>query len=888
MTVRPPRAAVWILSRVIPPDARDAALGDLEEDFAQDVLPAMGALRARLWFWLQAFSLVRAYSLARHESSVPRPASYRSDTMQHDLRDAVRSLWRSPAYSLTAIAVLALGIGATSSIFSFVDGVLLRPLPYANPERIVLVFEKPPGGLRNGVATANFLDWRTQNDVFDSIAAMSNVTMTLSGAGETARLRVARVSAGYFDVFGVRPALGRTFVAEDEQPGRDQVVVLSNRIFQSIFAGDRNIVGHAVVLDSQTFTIIGVMPAASAYDRGRADLWRPLVFGPGERARNYHWLQVMARMKPGVTLEHARAKMEPIAAQIAHDYPHIKKDWGITIDRFSDMVVGPALRQSLNMLMAAVGMLLLVGCANLANVALARGTAREREVVVRAALGASRLRLIKQFLTESLVLSLAGGALGIAAGYAMTRGLYLLMPPFYLPREAQVTLDWRVILFALVVSAGTALIFGTAPAFQAGRLDLAGSIRASSRGVTVDRGRRRLRDTLIVVEVALACMLLIGAGLLMRSFMRLQQVEAARDPETLVTAALAVPQTRFATPDQALTYQQQLMDRLRAVPGTINVALTSALPMRGWTDGMPLRIPSAAPGRAAMDGGGGFKMVSPSYFTTIGLPVLRGRGLEDTDTWSSKPVIVINQAFANRYFEGADPIGRHVIIERILPGRRELGEEAAWEVVGVVANERVGSLSATDSRGVYATLAQSPQFAPSLIVRTSGPAASVVAALKSAASELDPIQPLTEMRTLQDIRDESLGADRLRTWLVTAFSGIALLLAGLGIFGVIAYSVAQRTHEIGVRAALGASRGRVMALVMRHAALLTAVGLALGTAGALWGSRFMASLLFGVQPNDPLSIAAAVATLGIVGLLAAFIPARRAAAVDPLVALRVE
>jgi putative ABC transport system permease protein len=887
MTFRPPRVALWLLSRAVPPAHRDAVLGDLEEDFVEDALPRLGHRRARAWFWYQTASLVRAYILARHDVSAPRSSSPRSDTMRHDLRDAIRSLTRSPAYALTAIAVLALGIGATSSIFSFVDGVLLRPLPYADPDRIVLVFEKP-GGLRNGVATANFLDWRAQNDVFETMAATTTTTMTLAQAGDSARFFVGRVSAGYFEVFGVRPALGRTLRGDDEQPGRDQVVVLSNRAWQSAFGADRTIVGRAIVLDGQSFTVVGIMPAGSAFDRGRADMWRPLVFGPGERARNYHWLQVLARMKPDVTLDQARARMEPIAAQIAHDYPDIKKDWGITIDRFSDLAVGPVLRQSLNLLMAAVAMLLLVGCANLANVALARGTAREREVVVRAALGASRGRIVRQFLTESLLLSLTGGMLGIALGYGMTQALRLVMPPYYLPREALVTMDWRVMIFALGVSVATALIFGTVPAFQAGRIDLAGSMRASSRGVTIDRGRRRMRDSLIVIEVALACMLLVGAGLLMRSFMRLQQVEAAKNPETLITAALTVPQSRFTNPEQALTYQRLLLERLRAVAGVTEVALTSALPMRGWTDGMPLRIPSTTPGGSATNGGAGFKMVSPSYLATIGLPMLRGRGLAETDTASSTPVIVVNQAFASWYFDGVDPIGRHVVIERILPGRRELGEEIPWEIVGIVANERVGSLGAADSRGVYATLAQSPQYAPSLIVRTAASPSGVTGALKAAATDLDPNQPLSDVRTLQDIRDESLGADRLRTWLVAAFSAIALVLAGIGIFGVIAYSVAQRTHEIGVRTALGASRGRVMALVMRHAALLTVLGLALGIAGAAAGTRFMSSLLFGVQPHDLVSMAAAVLSLGATALLAAWIPARRAAAVDPLVALRIQ
>jgi putative ABC transport system permease protein len=888
MTSRPPRAALWLMSRIIPSDVQDAVIGDLEEEFADEVVPRTGARWACAWFWLQAFSLLRAYASARRSPSRSSTSSFRSDTMRHDLRDAVRALWRSPAYTVTAIAVLALGIGATSSIFSFVDGVLLRPLPYANPERIVMVWEKPPNGLRNGVATANFLDWRNENDVFETMSAVTGSMMTLSGAGETKRIQTARVSAGYFDVFAARASLGRTFVGDDEQAGREQVVVLSNKIWQSVFGADPAVVGRSMLLDGQSYTVIGVMPGTSAFDRGRTDVWRPLVFGPGERARNYHWLQVQARLKPDVTLEQARARMEPIAARIARDYPAIKKDWGITIDRFSEMSVNPALRQSLNMLMAAVGMLLLVGCANLANVALARGTAREREVVVRAALGANRMRIVRHFLTESLLLSLTGGLIGIAAGYGMMKGLKLLMPPYYLPREALVSMDLRVMFFVLAISVVTALIFGTAPAFRAGRIDLAGSMRGSSRGVTADRGHRRLRDGLIVIEVALACMLLVGASLLMRSFVRLQQVEPAKDPATLVTAALGVPTARFANPDQALTYQRLLVERLRAIPGVSHAALASAVPMQGWTDGMPLRIPSTTPGGAVTNGGAGFKMVSPAYFATIGLPVLRGRGLRDTDAAASTPVIVINQAFANQYFEGVDPIGRHVMIERILPGRRELGEDTPWEIVGIVANERTGSLASNASRGVYATLDQSPQYAPRLIVRTSGAAAAVVGPLKAAASEVDPNLPLADVRTIQDIRDDSLAADRLRTWLVAAFSGIALLLAGIGIFGVIAYSVAQRTHEIGLRAALGASRGRLMSLVMRHAAILTFAGLALGIAGAIGGTRFMSSLLFGVQPNDIVSMAVAALLLAVVALLAAWIPARRAARVDPLVALRAE
>ena len=810
-------------------------------------------------------------------------------TVRYDVRDAVRSLVRSPAYTLTAIAVLALGIGATTSIFSFVDGVLLRPLPYPNPERIVFVFEKPPGGLRNGVATANFLDWRDQNDVFEAIAATTSTTMTLAGAGETARLRVGRVSTGYFGVFGIRAVLGRTLVPEDEQPGRDRVVVLSNRTWRSVFGADRGIVGRAIVLDGQTFTVIGVLPAGSSFDRGRTEVWRPLAFGPGERARNYHWLQVIARMKPGVTLEQARARMEPIAAQIAHDYPDIKKDWGITIDRFSDLVVNTGLRQSLNMLMAAVGMLLLVGCANLANIAMARGTAREREVVVRAALGASRSRIIRQFLTESLLLSLTGGALGIAAGYAMTRGLQLLMPPYYLPREALITIDWRVMLFVLAVSArdrphlrnraGVPRRTGRPrrldarlvsrghgrprPPPDARRVDRRGS------GARLHAARRRGPPDAELHPPA--------AG---RSGQRSRDARhrGARDARRAVLDAGAgpgIPAPARRAPERGARHEPGRahfgsadagVDRRHAAADSEHEARRS--PSRGRRriqDGVAVVPGDDRPSHPPRPGARGHRHriihARRRHQPGVRQPVLRGRRSD-------------RAAPPHR----ADP-----------SGTPRAGEAVPWEIVGIAANERVGSLASDDSRGMYATLDQSPQFAPSVIVRTSGAAASVMAGLKAAAIELDPNQPLTEMRTVEDIRNESLGADRLRTWLVAAFSGIGAParrhrhLRCHCLFGRAAHARDRRAR--GARREPRPRDGRSSS-GMRS--LLMAAGLALGIAGAVAGTRFMSSLLFGVQPNDLVSMAAAVLALGLVGLVAAWIPARRAAAVDPLVALRME
>jgi predicted permease len=887
---RPPRLATWLIERVIPADSRDAAIGDLDEEFEHEIVPRLGATRARRWYWHQAFSLACAFSTARRRVIEPHDQNFsRSDTMRHDIRDALRTLIRSPGYSAITIAVLALGIGATSAIFSFVDGVLLRPLPYDEPDRIVWVWEKPRQGLRNTISTENFLDWqRGSADVFEVMAAITGSGVTMAGGAEPVQIPGQRVSPGYFDVFGARAVLGRTFSAEEGQPGKDKVAVITYKLWQRQFAGDLGVIGKVVTFNGEPHTIIGVMPAASAFERGNIDVWRPLAFRPADMTRKPRWLRSIARLKPGVTIDQARTHMDTIGMRLAHDYPASNTDMGITIDRFADLVVNSSLRQSLIALMWAVGALLLVACANLANLALARGTAREREVVIRAALGAGRGRLFKQFLLESLMLSSTGGALGLALGYAMMHGLKLLLPPFFLPREALVTIDWRALLFALGVSVLTGVIFGTAPAFQAGRVDLSESMKGSSRSVTADRMRRRLRDGLVVAEVALACALLVGAGLLMRSFLRLQQVEAVKDPATLIAAGLNAPDSRFADADAARVFYRRIVDRIGMVPGVVDAAVTSAAPMQGWGYGLPMRVPSIKAGEAPARIGAGFKMVSPSYFQTIGLPILKGRALQPSDTSTSLPVVVVNQAFVSRYFNNQEPIGRHVLIERLIPGRPQVGPETAWEIVGVVANERVGSLSQPDSPGVYSPFEQSPVYGPSLVLRASRESAVTAASLKAAVQEIDPNQPLTNVRTLQQVKAESVAPDRLRTWLIVLFGSIAGLLAGIGIYGVISYSVAQRTHEIGVRAALGATRGRLMGLVMGRASLLTGLGLAAGLGTAIASGRLLQTLLFGVTAHDVVSLGAAAILLAAVAMIAAWIPARRASAVDPLVALRVE
>jgi predicted permease len=863
----PPRLAEWLLERLLPLDAAAAAIGDLNEEYDG----------RRLWYWAQALSLISGYR--RKFERQPRP-----DALRQDIRDALRSLARSPGYTAMAIAVLALGIGATSAIFSFVDGVLLKPLPYREPDRLVRVWEKNPDGFRNYVSALNFVDWRQQHRVFENIAAYSTTPATLSIGSEPIQLDASRVSASYFDVFGVRAALGRTFAPGDDAEGRDGVVVLSHRVWRTRFGSDPAVIGRVITFDRQPCTIVGVLPENSPFDRGWTDVWRPLAFGRGERTRDYHWLRVVARLAPGVSFEQAQAGMDAISAGIARDHPDVKKDWGVLLDRLAEHTVGDNLAQSLRILLGAVGLLLLLGCANLANLALARGMSREREVVVRAALGASRGRILQQFLAESVLLSAAGGALGAAVGYGLMRGLSLLLPPLYLPREAAVAMDARALIFCTLVSVATGLLFGIAPAFHASRVDLSGSMRGSSRGATADRSRARFRHSLVVAEMAIACVLLAGAGLLGRSFLAMQRVEAARDPDKVLTAWLIAPGIRFRSPDEARAYYRELLDRVRALPGVTGAALSTALPLQGWSDGMPFRIAGSLDG----DGGTGFKRVTPDYFGTVGLPIVRGRALTEQDRKGTTPVIVINEALRAKYFANADPIGARLQIFEIVPGQRALGPHIPWEIVGVVANERADGLTGEPFPGSYVSLEQAPSYGVAVLLRTATDASAVIASLRSAVREFDPNQPLSDVNTVSEITARFVTLDRMRTMLLAAFAAIALLLSGVGVYSVIAYSVAQRTREMGIRAALGAGRGTLLGQVMGQAGALALKGILLGIGAALVLGRFLASLLFGVSTYDVPTMIAVALVLSMTAMAAAWVPARRAARVDPMTALRSE
>jgi putative ABC transport system permease protein len=800
-----------------------------------------------------------------------------------DIRFALRTFWKNPGFTAFAVLTLALGLGANAAIFSFLDGVLLKPLAYPDAEQLVQIWEKPPGSSRNSVSALNYLDWEQQATSFQAMAARTGDTVTLTGRREPVQLRVSRVSAPYFDVLGVRPARGRAFAKGEDQAGQDRVAIISHRLWRSTFGEEAAVLGRSITLDGDSHTIIGIMPAGSEFDRGWTDLWLPLTLPRESVTRNFHYLNITARLKPGVTLEQAQAEMSGIAARIAELYPAIKKGWGATVDRLVDRVVGDQLRASVYVLMAAVGAVLLIGCANLANLLLARGTLRGREMALRAALGASRGRLIRQLLTESIILSLLGAIAGLALGVALFRLIYAQMPPFSLPSQAEVGIDWRVMAFLTGLALITGVLFGLAPAFQGSRRHPGDVLKEGGRG-SVGSGRLWLRHALVVSEVALAFVLLVGAGLLMRSFQRLMQVDPGFDSTNIVTMNLPLIMGRDTEGARLVSYLDEVLTQVHAVPGVQDAAFTSALPMQGWGFGMPFRVDGQTIDAASRPPCA-FKIVTPGYFRALSMRMRKGRGLSSADVGGGAPVMVVNETFAQRFLEKRDPIGRRVFIEQIITGRRELGPEIPWEVVGVVADEKVGSLDST-SAVVYVPYAQSPIVGVALLVKGGGNPALFTKAVQQAVWHVNKNQALDNVRTLEEIKTLSLGSQRLRTFLVGLFAALALLLAAVGIYGVLSYITTQRTQELGVRAALGASSWDLMRLVVGGAALPVGAGIVIGSAGALAVTRWLQTLLFEISPNDPATLAVVGVLLAAVALVACYVPARRAARVDPMTALR--
>jgi predicted permease len=803
------------------------------------------------------------------------------EELWQDLRHGARMLAKNPGFTLVAVITLALGIGANTSIFSVVSAVLLRPLPYPEPERLVMVWEKliRQDG-RNVVSLADFCDWRERNRVFENIAASNGITVDLTEGSEPEQIRAAEVSPSYFDVLGFKPMLGRSFLPEDELPGANNVAVINHGLWQRRFGADRSIIGRKILLSGESYEVIGVLPPSPIFS-GESGLWVPLKISPqGRLNRTGHFLRVIARLKSGISLQQARADMERVGAELMREYPAENSNHTTFVTPLHTELVsgeGGDIRQQLLILFAAVGLVLAVACTNVANLQLIRAAARRKEIAIRAALGARPARIARHLLTESILLAALGGAGGTLLALWGIEAIKALMPQNVLsltnPR-----LDLRVFAFTLVISLGSGVLSGLGALRQAARPNLTDTLKEGGGGSGVTS--QTARAMLVVSEIALAVVLLIGAGLMIRTLWKLQHVQLGFDPQNVVTANISLPGARYRDRQQTTLFFQQLIEKVRTLPGVNAAGAISILPLRAGN-----QTSIAIEGRAEMTGLPPqarprilHRAVTPDYFQTMGIPLISGRPLTSQDDNAAPLVVLINQTAAERYWPGQNPLGQRV----------QIGGGNPWkEVVGVVGDVKSLRLDRDASPEVYFAWAQYTQNSGTLVVRGAN-VSSLAPSIRGKAQELDKQLPISNVRTLEDIVDGSIASPRINALLLTLFAVIALMLAAIGIYGVMAYSVAQSTHEIGVRMALGAQSSDMLKLVLKQGVLLALVGALIGLLAA-WGlTRLMESLLFGVGTTDPLIFILIPLLLMLVALLACWLPAQRATKVDPLVALRNE
>ena len=810
--------------------------------------------------------------------------------MLHDIRYALRTLAKSPGFAAVAILTLALGIGATTSTFSVVSAVLLKPLPYHEPERLVQLWETNPikGWTQATVAPANLLDWQKQNHVFTDMAAYSGADgkgATLSdfyftGSAEPIKLRGLRVTGNLFSVLGVNPLLGRTFLPEETWKGTPPVLILSHALWQRQFGGDPNIIGRTIALSGEKLTVVGVMPPDFYFPIRKAELWVPFGWDAGQMAsyRRPHFLRVISRLRPDVSLEKARAEMQTIASRLEQQYPVTNTKMGVGLGPAHDWVVSDT-RYALMLFLAAVGLVLLVACVNVANLLLARASSRTREFAVRSALGAARSRLIRQLLTESLLLATVGGALGIVVAL-WSKDFLLALKPGNIPRLDEVALDWRVLMFTLGVTALTSLLFGLAPAFTAARTDLAAALeRSGGRGSAGIEGGLA-RNSLVVAEIALALILVTGAGLLLRSFRQLQSVDPGFNANKVLTFRVSLPGSTYAKEIDVSTFFERLIDRIRLLPGVQSAAATGRLGLKGYEWTSDFSIENRPPGEFGPEVL--HKEITPDYFHTMGIPRLAGREFTKADQQKSEPVVIVNEALVRRYGAGENLIGRRLKFER--PER-----EGKWRtIVGIVKDEKQEGLSAAVRPEIYQALPQNANDDMTVVVRTAMDPMALVGPVRNELRALDKNIAPDDIQTMDTVVYESVSRERFAMLLAAVFAGLAALLAAVGIYGVMSYAVSRRTGEIGIRVAMGAQPRDIFRMVIRRAVVLAAAGVAIGIAGALALTRLLTNLLFGVSASDPATYTVVALAVSALVLAASYFPARRATRVDPMVALRYE
>src|SRR5438093_3144375 len=800
-----------------------------------------------------------------------------------DVTYAARALRKAPGFTFVAVLVLALGIGANSATFSLVDAALVRPLPFTHPERLVMLWERSTRFAHNRVSPLNFLDWSEQQHTFASVAAVAGGGRTLTGNGGGAeRIAGQAVTSRFFEVLGIRAVAGATFDPDDvaRRPG---VVVISERLWRSHFGGAAAAIGRAITLDGQPFTIIGVVPAEFQI-LYPSDIWTPFVPRRSPEQRRQHYMQVIGRLKPGVTLDQARTDMARVADEIARVAPDTNKDWGVTIEPLRDAIVGADLRTTSLVLAGVVGFVLLMACANVANLLLARGLARSGEIAVRAALGGSRWRIIRQLLTESLLLATIGGASGLALAWAAVRAAPSLIPPGTLPQAIVPGFDVRVAAVAVVLTLGTALLFGLVPAWQASNVPLAEMASAGGRGSTRRGGG--LRAALVIGEVAAAVLLLSGAGLLVRTLIALYGIDPGYRAARVITMAVGLPLNRYGSVDRLLSFYQAAERELAAIPGVTSAAIGGSLPLDGWDIGQGFAIVGDPPVEKPRMLSAHYQIVSAAYFRTLGIDIVRGRPFGEHDTARTAQVCIVNEEFVRRHLQGREPIGTLVDVQSM--DMRGGPTPVTREIVGVV--RQVVEQAGEKERAVkiYVPIAQNPWFSASIAVQTAGEPMSFLPAVKAAMARVDKDQALTLVRTMEEVAAESTSQPRFRAELVGVFAVLALMLAAVGIFGVLAFSVGQRAREFGIRVALGARTRDVVRLVLGGALEMTAAGVAIGLAAAAGLTRFLGTLLFAVKPTDPVTFVVTAGVLATAARVACALPAWRATRVDPAVTLRQE
>ena len=804
-----------------------------------------------------------------------------------DLRDATRSLRRTPAYTLLVVGILALGIGVNTAIFSVVDALLFKPLPYADPDRLVFVSEAPKTGGNFTVAPAAYVYYKAHLKSFDYFEARIAASYVLLGGGEPEAVAAARVSPGYFDLLGVRAAQGRTFAAEDGQPAEPCRAVISHRLWVSRFGGLDSALGRDVTMSGLSCTVIGVLPPETVFDRSSYDMYVPLVFGPQEAGSFGHVLTVVARIARGVSLDQARAEVATVASAF-NDASGLAsyRDWtGVTVP-WRDRLVRADARQLIGVLFAAVSVVLLVSCVNVANLALARTTARRREIAIRTALGASRWRVFRSLVTESIMLAVLGGALGIVIGSWSLRGFLSWLPPGTLPAEAVASLDGRTLLFTLGLSIVTGILFGAMPAWHATKAGSTREMASGSRSVTASRMTARLRGSLLVAEVALAMMLVTGATLLVTSFVRLTGVDPGFSPQRVLTMRVALPATRYTSDAAVIGFFDQALDEIRRIPSVAHAGAVTSLPLAGWLFGTTFSVyglPPASPLPSAHE-----QHVTDDYFEALGIPVVAGRTFTRHDDQRSPLVAIVNNTFARRYIPDAAVVGRRL---RVGSDATINGQPNSWEIVGLIADVKTGGLADADlaTPEIYLPVAQSPISTLSVAVRaTSDTPMALSADVRAALRRVDPEIPPGTPMLMTDRIGTSVTGVRFRTGMVSAFAILAGLLACLGVYAVSAQAAEGRVREMGIRLALGARPGQVVGLILRQGLTLVAIGLLAGLIASLELVHFIQRWLFATQPGDPLVLSVAAAAHGASALGASWVPARRAGRVDPLTPLRSE